>query len=159
MTIDELFDGWEAAWSARDPDGFEPWCDPEDIHYEDPLTAEPLESAAAIGRHAQRLWTGFPDARVQQTGPRLADADGFAAAPCKLLATHTEQLYGLSPTGRFIIVHGVAYAQVRHERIHRIRLFFDLYEAATQLGVLPRPGTMGEKALLMLRGFGLKREK
>ena len=24
------------------------------------------------------------------------------------------------------------------------------------LGVLPRPGTMGEKALLMLRGFGLR---
>jgi hypothetical protein len=25
-----------------------------------------------------------------------------------------------------------------------------------QLGVLPRPGTLGEKALLMLRGFGLR---
>ena len=47
----------------------------------------------------------------------------------------------------------------RDERIHRIRVFFDLYGVATQLGVLPRPGTMGEKALLMLRGFGLKREK
>jgi len=146
VTIDELFDGWEAAWSGRDPAGFEPWCDPDDIHYEDPLTPEPLESAAAIGRHAQRLWTGFPDARVQTTGPRLLDANGYAAAPMKLLATHTAELYGLSPTGRFVIVHGV-------------RVFFDLYDAATQLGVLPRPGTMGEKALLMLRGFGLKREK
>jgi ketosteroid isomerase-like protein len=159
VSIDELFDGWEAAWSGRDPDAFAEWCDPEDVHYEDPLTQEPLESAAAIGVHAQRLWTGFPDARVQRTGARLTNDEGYTAAPMKLLATHTAELYGLSPTGRFVIVHGVAYAQVRDERIHRIRVFFDLYDAATQLGVLPRPGTMGEKALLMLRGFGLKREK
>ena len=31
-----------------------------------------------------------------------------------------------------------------------------LYGAATQLGVLPSRGTLGEKALLMLRGFGLR---
>ena len=42
------------------------------------------------------------------------------------------------------------------ERLLRIRAFFDHYGAAVQLGVLPRPGTMGEKALLMLRGFGLR---
>ncbi|MEA2179879.1 MAG: hypothetical protein QOG77_3176, partial [Solirubrobacteraceae bacterium] len=63
-----------------------------------------------------------------------------------------------SATNRFLIVHGIAYAEVRDERIHRIRVFFDVYDAATQLGVLPRPGTLGEKALLLMRGFGLKRE-
>lgn len=157
MTVDELFDAWERAWSGRDPDAFAAVCDPEDVHYEDPLTAEPLESPAAIAAHAARLWLGFPDARLQKTGPRLLE-NGYAAAPMKLLATHTAELYGLSPTGRFVIVHAVAYAQIRAERLHRIRVFFDLYGAATQLGVLPRPGTMGEKALLMLRGFGFKRE-
>lgn len=157
MTIDELFDAWERAWSGRDADAFAAVCDPDDVHYEDPLTTEPLESPAAIAAHAARLWRGFPDARLQKTGPRLLE-DGYAAAPMKLLATHTAELYGLSPTGRFVIVHAVAYAQIRAERLHRIRVFFDLYGAATQLGVLPRPGTMGEKALLMLRGFGLKRE-
>ena len=94
-------------------------------------------------------------ARVQQTGPRLFDGER-AAAPMKLLATHTAELEGLTPTHRFIIVHGVAYAQLRDGRIHRIRVFFDLYDAAVQLGVLPKPGTLGEKALLMLRGFGLR---
>jgi hypothetical protein len=159
VTVDELFDGWEKAWSGRDPDGFAEWCDPDDFHYEDPLTPEPLESPEAIALHAKRLWDGFPDARVQSTGPRLLNEDGYAAAPFKLLATHTSELYGLSPTNRFIIVHAVAYVQLRDERLHRVRAFFDLYGAATQMGILPRPGTMGEKALLMLRGFGLKREK
>ena len=37
-----------------------------------------------------------------------------------------------------------------------MRGFFDLYDVATQLGVLPARGTLGEKALLMLRGFGLR---
>ncbi len=157
MTIDELFDSWERAWSGRDPSAFGPVCDPEDVHYEDPLTTEPLESPEAIAEHAARLWRGFPDARLQKTGPRLLE-HGYAAAPMKLLATHTAELYGLAPTGRFVIVHAVVYAQVRGERLHRVRAFFDLYGAATQLGVLPRPGTMGEKALLMLRGFGLKRQ-
>jgi predicted ester cyclase len=158
VPVDALFDAWEQAWSGRDPDAFGAVCDSEDVHYEDPLTSEPLESAEAIGAHATRLWSGFPDARLQKTGPRLVGPDGHAAAPVKLLATHTAELYGLTPTGRFVIVHGVTVAQVRDDRLHRIRMFFDLYDAATQLGVLPRPGTLGEKALLLMRGFGLKRE-
>jgi hypothetical protein len=159
VSAEELFDAWEAAWSGRDPDAFAAVCDPDDVHYEDPLTPEPLESAEAIGVHAGRLWTGFPDARMQATGPRLLGPDGHAAAPAKLLATHTSELYGLAPTNRFVIIHGVTVAQLHDDRLHRIRLFFDLYDAATQLGVLPRPGTLGEKALLMLRGFGLRRDK
>ncbi len=157
MTVDELFDAWEQAWSGRDPDAFTAVCDPEDVHYEDPLTTAPLESAAAIGAHAERMWTGFPDARMEKTGPRLAGPDGHTAAPAKVLATHTQELYGLTPTNRFVIVHGVTVAQLRDGRLHRIRLFFDVWDAATQLGVLPRPGTLGEKALLMVRGFGFKR--
>ena len=37
-----------------------------------------------------------------------------------------------------------------------MRAFFDAYEAAIQLGVLPARGTRSEKALLLLRGFGLR---
>jgi SnoaL-like polyketide cyclase len=155
VTVDELFDRWERAWSGRDPAAFAPLCDPEDVHYEDPLTPEPLESVEAIVGHAQRLWSGFPDARIQSTGKRLHNGP-FAAAPMKLLGTHTAELEGLTPTHRFLIVHGVAYAELRDGRLHRVRVFFDLYDAAVQLGVLPRPGTLGERALLMLRGFGLR---
>jgi hypothetical protein len=38
----------------------------------------------------------------------------------------------------------------------RVRAFFDLYDAAIQLGVLPRPGSVGQRALMLLRGFGLR---
>ena len=53
-------------------------------------------------------------------------------------------------------MHCVWYCELRAQRLLRIRAFFDVYDAATQLGVLPARGTMGEKALLMLRGFGLR---
>ena len=152
--VDALFDGWERAWSGRDPDAFQPLCS-GDLHYEDPLTADPIEGAAALAAHAQRLWAGFPDARMQRTGERLSDGR-FVSAPCKLLATHREPLEGLPPTGRFLIVHVVFFCELEDMRLHRVRGFFDLYDAAVQLGVLPRPGTLGEKALLALRGFGLR---
>lgn len=154
MTVDELIDGWEAAWSGKDAGAFEPLCAPG-VHYEDPLTGEPLEGIDAVGRHAERLWAAFPDARLERTGARLTDGR-FVAAPSKLLGTHRAALEGLPPTNRFVVAHCIWYCELRAERLLRIRGFFDVYDAATQLGVLPARGTMGEKALLMLRGFGLR---
>jgi steroid delta-isomerase-like uncharacterized protein len=154
VSVDELVDGWEAAWSGKDPAAFADLCAPG-LHYEDPLTAEPLEGAEELGRHAGRLWAAFPDARVQRTGELLTD-DRFLAAPCKLLATHKASLEGLPATNRFVVVHCVFYCELERERFYRVRAFFDLYDAATQLGVLPARGTLGEKALLVLRGFGLR---
>lgn len=154
MTVGELIDGWEAAWSGRDPSAFAPLCT-SDLHYEDPLTPEPLEGAAELGRHAARMWAAFPDARLERTGERLSNG-AFVAAPCKLLGTHRAPLEGLPATNRFLVVHCIFYCELAHERMLRVRAFFDLYDAAVQLGVLPARGTLGEKALLVLRGFGLR---
>jgi steroid delta-isomerase-like uncharacterized protein len=156
MTYDELIDRWEAAWTGKESSAFAELCAP-DVHYEDPLTAEPLEGPAELGRHAARLWAAFPDARLEQTGQRLTDPSGqFIAAPSKLLATHREPLEGLPPTNRFVVVHCVFYCELEEGRLRRVRAFFDLYDAAVQLGILPARGTLGEKALLVLRGFGLR---
>ncbi len=40
--------------------------------------------------------------------------------------------------------------------MRRARGFFDVYDASVQLGLLPAHGSLGEKALLMLRGFGYR---
>ena len=154
MTVDELMDGWEAAWSGKDEAAFEEVCDRR-VHYEDPLTSEPLEGLDLLQNHAARLWGAFPDARVERTGDRLTDGH-FVAAPCKLLATHRAALNGLPATNRFVVMHAIFYCEIRHEQLLRVRGFFDLYDVATQLGILPARGTLGEKALLMLRGFGLR---
>lgn len=153
-SVDELMDDWEAAWSGKDEAAFAAVCSSK-IHYEDPLTTEPLEGLDQFMSHPTRLWAAFPDVRLEQTGERLTN-DRFVAAPCKLLGTHRAALDGLPATNRFVVVHCIFYCEVRRNRILRVRGFYDLYDAATQLGVLPARGTMSEKALLMLRGFGLR---
>jgi ketosteroid isomerase-like protein len=154
MDVDALFDRWERAWSGRDAAAFEPLCAPQ-IHYEDPLTPQPLIGPAALGGHAERLWIAAPDARVNSTGARLA-GDAFACAPCRVIGTHTGPVGKLSPTGRALDVHAVVYAEIEDGLLLRVRAFFDVYRAAMDLGLLPRHGTASERALLMLRGFGLR---
>lgn len=128
------------------------------MHYEDPLLAQPLDGPDALGEHAQRLWAAFPDARVERTGARLSDGR-YVAAPVKLLGTHRNELEGIPASGRFVVLHVVFYAELDppRERLWRVRAFFDSYDAAVQLGILPRRGSLGSRALLMLRGFGLNR--
>jgi steroid delta-isomerase-like uncharacterized protein len=154
VTVDELFDAWDRAWSGRDPGAFDPLC-AEGFSYEDPLTPEPLHGPRQLAAHARSLWDAFPDARVNSTGERLTDGR-YACAPCKLLGTHGGRVGGVTPTGRFVVVHAIVYAELHDDRLLRARAFFDVHGAATELGVLPRPGTVGEKALLLLRGFGLR---
>ena len=155
MTHDELIDAYQAAWSGKDPAAFAPICT-DDVHYEDPLT-HPLTGPDEIAAHAERLWAGFPDARVEPTGPRMIGGD-HVSAPMKLVATHRGELEGLPPTGRFLVAQLVVVAERHPESglLWRVRAFFDPYGAGVQLGILPEPGSLGGKALLMLRGFGLR---
>ncbi|RKQ92262.1 SnoaL-like polyketide cyclase [Solirubrobacter pauli] len=155
MEVDELFDAWDRAWSGRDPRGFESICNPE-VHYEDPLTEEPLIGTRRLARHARQLWKAMPDARVNSTGARLSDGT-FVSAPCRILGTHLGEIGRIHPTKKALEVHAIVYAELDGDgRFLRIRAFYDVYSAAMDLGVLPKPGTAGERAMLMLRGFGLR---
>lgn len=154
--MNELLDGWQAAWSGRDRGAFATVCAP-DFHYEDPLCGGPLTGPQELAAHAGRLWEMFPDVRVEGTGERLSDGR-FVAAPCKIVGTHRGEVDDLPPTGRFVVVHALCYCELDppRERLWRVRAFFDVYDAGQQLGVLPKRGTLGERALFMLRGFGLR---
>lgn len=154
MEVNALFDAWERAWSGRDPGAFAPLCAPG-VRYEDPFCPQPLDGPAAIAAHAARLWHAFPDARVNATGDRLW-GDPYACAPCKVLGTHRGRIGRLAGTGRAIEVHALVYAELGDGLLLRVRAFYDVWGAARELGLVPRPGTAGERALLLLRGFGLR---
>jgi steroid delta-isomerase-like uncharacterized protein len=158
VTHDGLVDGFEDAWSGRDPAAFAAVCTP-DVHYEDPLT-RPLTGPDELAAHAARLWAAFPDVRVEPTGPRMT-AGEHVSAPLKLVGTHRGELEGLPPTGRFLVVQAVVVAERRvggpaSGLLWRVRTFFDVYDAGVTLGILPERGSLSGKALLMLRGFGLR---
>ena len=56
MTVDDLIDGWQAAWSGKDATAFADVC-AIGIQYEDPLTGEPLDGLDALDR-ARRAAVG-----------------------------------------------------------------------------------------------------
>jgi len=158
-SVDALIDAWQAAWSGHDPGAFASVCAP-DVHYEDPLCSAPVHGPDELGDHAARLWAGLPDAQLERTEARLTDGRR-AVAPCRLIGTHTRELEGIPATGRRVVVHVVFYCELDgpRRRLWRVRAFFDAYDAAVQLGVLPRRGTVGERALMVMRGFGIRRPR
>ncbi len=161
--LDQLFDSWEAAWSGADGSttrtateaSFAAICT-TDVQYEDPTTAEPLYGPAALAQHAGRLRMGFPNVHVEPLGPRLGDGR-MAAAPVRISGVHRGPLGPIPASERPLKLPVVFYCELRGTRIHRARAFFDLYDAAVQLGVLPGRGSLGEKAMMVARGFGWRR--
>ena len=150
-----MIDGWEAAWSGHVAGAFAEVCAPG-IQYEDPLTDRPLSGLEdARGPRPCGCGRAFPTCGWSEPGRVCSDAH-FVAAPAKLMGTHRGPLDSLPATSRFVVVHCVFYCELTNERLLRVRAFYDVYDAATQLGILPARGTLGEKALLMLRGFGLR---
>jgi SnoaL-like polyketide cyclase len=148
-----LAESWRAAWVDG---GFDSFCTP-DVSYEDPLAVEPLRGPEALDRHAAWLRASFPDLKLDPTSPPLGHGD-FACLPWRAIGTHRGDGASLLPgTERFVAVHGLHYVELTDGLIRRARGFFDLYDAAVQLGLLPARGGLGETALLMARGFGLRR--
>jgi steroid delta-isomerase-like uncharacterized protein len=150
--IDDLAGDWIRAWTGDA--GFEKCCAP-DIHYEDPLAPDPLTGLDALERHAVRLRTALPDLRVERVAQTLAH-DDFACIPWRAVGTHKGGTATLPATNRFVALHGLHYLELTDGNVRRARGFYDLYDAATQLGILPARGGVGESVLLLLRGFGLR---
>lgn len=135
--------------------GFEGVCTP-DIHYEDPIAAEPLGGPAALDGHAVVLRQAIPDMRLERASAALGDGVN-ACVPWRLTGRHDGDLDALPATGRKLSLHGLHYLELSDGAVRRARGFFDLYDAAAQLGLLPARGGLGETALLLLRGFGVRR--
>ncbi len=154
-SLQALGEQWQEAWIAGKAEAFERCCTP-DVHYEDPLTAEPLHGSTELAAHASRLREAFPDLEIDRIG-ELLGGGSQACLPWLAKGTHRGELPSLPPTDRELVVHGIHYADLADGRIRRVRGFFDLYDVSVQLGVLPRRGSLSETALLLVRGFGLRR--
>ena len=147
-----LAERWRTAW---DDGAFELCCTP-DVDYEDPVAVEPLHGVEALREHAAAVRRAFPDLRVETTSPTL-EREGYACIPWRAVGTHKGDVATLPATNRFVTLHGLHYVELSDGLVRRARGFFDLYDAAVQLGLLPARGGLGETALLLLRGFGVRR--
>ncbi len=153
-SLEELASLWRQAWTTGEREAFASCCAAR-VRYEDPLATEPLEGLDAITEHASRYREAFPDLRIETSGQPVVERQ-FGCVPWRLAGTHKGTLGGLPATGRFVVVQGVHYLDLADGRVRRARGFFDLYDVAVQLGLLPARGSLAETALLLMRGFGLR---
>jgi hypothetical protein len=152
--VDALAAAWTAAFTEGA--GFAPCCTAA-VSYEDPLAVEPLVGLDALERHASALRAAFPDARAEHSAAALRRGRN-ACIPWRLVGTQRGDLgQALPASDRSLALHGLHYVELVDGRINRARGFFDLYDGAVQLGLLPARGGLGEAALFLLRGFGLRR--
>jgi steroid delta-isomerase-like uncharacterized protein len=153
MTLDELAQRWRVAWQGP-AGGFEACCTP-DVAYEDPVAVAPLEGLGSLEAHAASVRAAFPDIRVEPLGESIG-TERLACLPWRALGTHRGELAELPPSNRFVVLQGVHYVELEDGLVRRARGFFDVYDAAVQLSLLPAHGSFGEKAMMMLRGFGFR---
>ena len=152
-----LAERWRSAWLEATPEAFGACCH-VDLLYEDPIETEPLEGLAALAAHARRVHAAFPDLRIEPAGAALVDRD-HACLPWRFIGTNKGDMGLLPASDRFLTLHGVHFLELRDGDVHRARGFFDLYDVAVQLALLPKRGSFGESALMALRGFGLLRPR
>jgi len=151
--IDALSELWLVAWITAG--GFQA-CATGDVGYEDPFLRIPLSGIEAVEGHARSLRSAFPDVALEPTAPPL-HRGAHACVPWRLTGTHRGDLAILPATEQRLDIHGLHYLELTDGLVRRARGFVDLYDGATQLGLLPERGGLGESALMMLRGFGLRR--
>jgi steroid delta-isomerase-like uncharacterized protein len=149
-----LGEHWREAWSAATPEAFGVCCS-VDVFYEDPLAVEPREGLGELAEHAARLRTALPDMRIEAAGEAVTDGRN-GCLPWRIVGTHRGDVGEVPASGRFLTLHGVHYVALVDGRVRRARGFFDLYDTAVQLGLLPKRGSLGESAIMLLRGFGLR---
>ena len=151
--LDTLSERWRAAWVGEAAFAE---CTTPDVSYEDPFTRGPVQGPDAIEKQASRLRTVLPDLTITSTAEPL-ERNGQACFPWRVDGTHLGEYGPLPPTEKALSLHGLHYVELTDGVVRRARGFFDLYDGATQLGLLPQRGGLGETALFVLRGFGLRR--
>jgi steroid delta-isomerase-like uncharacterized protein len=156
VSVDAIADAWEAAWSGGVSAAFMALCAP-DLHYEDPLTPAPLLGVGALAEHAERLWRAFPDVTLERAGERLSDGR-YVALPVRAVGRNTGPLDSLPASHREVELRAVFWCELDlgRTRLWRVRTLFDAHGAAVTLGLIPRPGTLRNRAVLALQGYGIR---
>jgi len=151
--LEEFTRRYEAAWNGCDTDAMAQLIT-EDIVWADPAMPEPARGVAAVQEFMRTSFRAFPDLRFSEPDPPAIAVNGDLV----LWAWHMEGTHrgvieppGFAPTGRRMAVDGVDQWEMRDGRIARYRAFYDMNDLARQLGIVPAPGSRGERGMVALQ--------
>ncbi len=126
----------------------------EDVVWLDPLLIEPARGIEGVRRFMENSWRGMPDLHFDVIGPGcFADDAPVLMVPWKMTGTHLARgadAPGFAPTGRRIDIDGIDVYTFRENKIAHYVAYYDVYTLARQLGVLPAPGSWGEKMFVAM---------
>ena len=91
------------------------------------------EGVDAIAEFFDRVWTAFPDMRMQPA--RVVEENGAVAAEWVMTGTHLGDFPGLPATGNAIHVRGISLIDLAAGRVKRVSDYWDLASS----GLLPTP--------------------
>jgi steroid delta-isomerase-like uncharacterized protein len=155
--LDEQFargfaESYVEAWNSHDADRIEPLVT-QDVVWLDPALPEPARGVHEVKDLMRAAWVAFPDLRFT-SGPMWLDPheDSMSWA-WRMEGTHSGPLDppGFAPTGRRIDIDGIDVWDFEDGRISRYRAYYDMADLARQLGVMPPPGSRGERVGVMLQ--------
>ena len=136
-----------AVWNSHDTTDLPDLVTP-DVVWIDPALAEPAHGVAGVRRFMEDSWRAVPDLRFEVTGSRcFADDAPVLMVPWRMTGTHLGPVDppGYASTGRRIDVEGIDMYTFRGERVALYRACYDNLAVARQLGILPAPGSRGER--------------
>lgn len=150
--VEEFAERWAAAWNSHDPERlFELMTD--DIVYDDSAWPETMRGKAAVREFLDYSWRAFPDMEFEAVGSAHVASDAPRAAFWwKGTATHSGPIDppGIPATGKRVEFEGADFHEYRDGKVARLRIVFDMADVARQLGILPGPGSAGERALVLM---------
>ena len=148
----EFAERYVAAWNSHDPAQIEPLVTP-DVVWLDPALPEPARGVEEVKDFMRRSWVAFPDL-VFSSGPMWLEPHGDSVTwSWRMQGTHGGVIDppGFAATGRRIDIDGIDVWDFALGRIERYRAYYDMALVARQLGVMPSPGSRGERVGVMLQ--------
>lgn len=135
--IEALFEQRQQLWHRRDAAGL------AKAHAEHGIVESPMfgvvRGRPAIERAYAEFFRAFPDSNNEVQG--LIVDDDHVVQLFKIHATHSQDLFGLPPSGRQFTIQGALVYQFGDGHIIHERRIYDFTGLLIQIGVLrPRPG-------------------
>ncbi len=150
---------YDASWNAKDIDGFLA-CHTEDAVWQMPLIYPDgiARGHAAIRAECERVWRGLSDMRFA-TEDVFPSMDGFRAIQLwagRGILTGSIDPPGFAPTNRPIEMAGASVWEIRGGRLSRVTEYFDTMAVGRQIGLLPAPGSAGDRIGIWLQRMSVR---
>ena len=132
----------------------------EDVVFEDDAWPETVNGHAGMTRFLTTLWRAFPDFRFELVaGPYLTEDGSGASVRARTTGTMTGPFDppGFAPTGTRMTTEYGGFYEFEGDRIRRARIVVNMNDSASQLGAAPKPGSRGERLVVMMQRLQARR--